>query len=1408
LRQSPVRELMGVGGNRRAAVYMAKLSDSTDSHAYKFLGRRSTNELCQSWQAINRRTGEPCFVKIANSDSQLDSSLQATVLARSYSCQRVLRHHGIVTARALSHESGRLLVEYPFLDPEVWRPLTPANLGRHFSEIFPRICLAVDYVHMLGLVHCDLKLDNFLLDTSTQSPAVCLIDLDFLCREHEKPDATVFGTPDHIAPEILHNERVYQQSDTYSLGVSLRAGLDAAAEAGLGPVEELRRLTDMMTRLEPLSRPRILISGLHEVGLIDDSRLAELEKRLMLQLLATRFRVTDRRSLTEPRRMRAFFFDTNRLLGLDRDLIDTIARAYACSRRDTLRAVVGLLEGSAVQRHGDYWEVQIDDARLWNSLAVMETIARGSAPIEFDESSAGRTGLGAVMAGVRRERDQGRTLRGYLHLSRVVNSAEFDPASTPGAAEALEVAGDLAFALGRMTEATSYYTARAGLLPDGDPAQQDALYQLARVYLYAAHPDEAEQILQSLLVAATASGDIVREVRVLRLQTYLRSGYRKDLDIESVAEATVERARTVLEPQELILSLYSLAVVLLSRSRLTEAGVALREGFDLARRHRLLGQSLKTLLLLSQVAWEMGDYRDGIRYARLVDRLSQRTGMADMDQYVAYYLISIYARLGETEKADYWSSRLQSSRPISSGGEQLMIVYAAIGYMKLQRSDVRGASEAFSRGLEIPSDRVGARSRAKIFFNLVEAALWQGDAEKCESYQDCARQLSKPEDEAFLSEVDLMAALNRYFNRGEAEALGELPSLLRRLMDSSDTYLALLCGFHLIMQADGGVRGDVLKALAPIEDRYRNNRAPLMRAMALLASDDTAAALTGEPGLRTLKDIFRIFLDGGQKFLAIVVGRKIAGLYFEQQRDRLGRKYIMQVRRLAESLGNQRVLRQADEQLEKLIDSAESHRRLIQSIHGVSQVLRNVHDYDLSLRRLVEFAVNETGAERGALLLKSRQTDELYLESYFNCDDDSLGDIRDISSSVPLTTTKDLEPLVIENAVTDDRTSGYKSVIHHNILSVICIPIVQDDVVLGVFYLDHHTIPALFEKDDITYVFAIANFMAVMLGNLRRYRNVNVINRELMADLNRLGERDTFVTQDPVILEMLRPLAEIARSDSPVLILGESGTGKDILARKVHALSRRADGPLIQINCAAGTEEMIESDLFGVRKGAATGVAERDGKFAAADGGTLFFDEIGDMPPTTQAKVLLAVETRRFEKVGSNRPIHTDVRLIYATNRDINAMVKKGSFRGDLLYRINTFTLEIPPLRERPGDIPLLIEHFLQTFCGQRPAPRLSTIALEALVAYSWPGNARELRNLIERFCITRPGGDIMPGDLPPAIRECCGRGTYGRSVAESVERDRMRQALENNDGNQSAVARELNMPLSTFRRRARKYGL
>jgi two-component system nitrogen regulation response regulator NtrX len=325
-------------------------------------------------------------------------------------------------------------------------------------------------------------------------------------------------------------------------------------------------------------------------------------------------------------------------------------------------------------------------------------------------------------------------------------------------------------------------------------------------------------------------------------------------------------------------------------------------------------------------------------------------------------------------------------------------------------------------------------------------------------------------------------------------------------------------------------------------------------------------------------------------------------------------------------------------------------------------------------------------------------------------------------------------------------------------------------------------------------------------GRLARGRRAEAVAEGGADDFGILGD-------SPAMQALLEQVRRVGPSQGRVLVTGENGSGKELVAHALHALSKRASGPFVKINCAAIPKDLLESELFGYEKGAFTGaVQSKKGRLELADQGTLFLDEIGDLSQDSQAKLLRAIETGELERVGGTRTVKFDVRIVSATNKDLLGAIEDKAFREDLYYRLNVVPLHVPPLRERRGDVPLLAQHFLERFCAAegKPAKRLADDARQVLEEYSWPGNVRELRNLMERVAILVEADEVRGTDLVTWIESTEGReDAVGlRGEIERREADAIKKALESAAGNVTQAAAALGIDRTNLHRKLRKYGI
>ena len=453
------------------------------------------------------------------------------------------------------------------------------------------------------------------------------------------------------------------------------------------------------------------------------------------------------------------------------------------------------------------------------------------------------------------------------------------------------------------------------------------------------------------------------------------------------------------------------------------------------------------------------------------------------------------------------------------------------------------------------------------------------------------------------------------------------------------------------------------------------------------------------------------------------------------------------------------------------------------------------------LTRILESATRLTDGEAGSLLLVNPENQRLYFEIALGAKGTevqkfSLSKGEGIAGWV----FEHNHSLVVNEVSSDPRFSGeIGKKVGFTATKILAVPMRVRDSCVGVIEIINKTTGRDFDEEDRQWMELFANQAALAIQNaesFERARNeISSLQDQIVADRG----YHTFVGTSRIILERLSLVERVAQTDSSVLILGESGVGKELFAEQIHLKSRRAKRPLVRVNCAALPEPLLESELFGHVKGAFTDASsDRRGRFELADGGTIFLDEIAELPLSIQAKMLRVIQERTFEKLGSSEPITVDVRIVAATNRDIDRAVEEGSFRNDLYYRLNVLPLHIPPLRQRREDIPELAEFFLQRIRREtkKQIRGFTDEALQVLLSYTWPGNVRELENAVERAVVICQDEYIGPKDLVLQTQAIEGEETFGgKTLKESInlfKKHFIESTLRAHNWNQTVAARTL----------------
>lgn len=475
------------------------------------------------------------------------------------------------------------------------------------------------------------------------------------------------------------------------------------------------------------------------------------------------------------------------------------------------------------------------------------------------------------------------------------------------------------------------------------------------------------------------------------------------------------------------------------------------------------------------------------------------------------------------------------------------------------------------------------------------------------------------------------------------------------------------------------------------------------------------------------------------------------------------------------------------------------HQRLM-LLYEIDRAL-NIHledPYQL-LDEILKVGFRTLDAERGFIALVDENTGELTCELIRDTSGEEEPEKLEVSRTIIHKVLKEGVSILTANALKDREFRDVKSVQEYSIRSAVCAPLLFRGEVVGIVYLDNRASAGSFTQDDLMFLTAMCHQAGIAIGNSRLYRQVVQENVRLGSALK---DRFQILGDSKVMQRVHKTIKKVAPSDVTVLIQGETGTGKELVAQTVHALSTRNSKPFIAVNCVAIPKELIESELFGHEKGAFTdAVTTRQGKFELAHGGTIFLDEIGDMSLETQARVLRVLEQKELQRVGGTKNIEVDVRVVAATNKDLGKAVEEGRFREDLYYRLNVVLLKLPTLKERKEDIIELAEHFR---AGR--TKKISSRAKQLLLAYDWPGNVRELKNCIERAVVLGDGDVIQPEDLPFNIRQGGKLIPYPLESLEHMEEYHVLRVLRYTNWNKTETAKILGITRQTLDNKIDKY--
>ncbi len=932
---------------------------------------------------------------------------------------------------------------------------------------------------------------------------------------------------------------------------------------------------------------------------------------------------------------------------------------------------------------------------------------------------------------------------------------------------------------------------------------------LARTFLDRSEPERAEEKANEGL--ALVSQDGFEDLKALFLSTLGSASFQRG-DWQAAEKhllEAIEKAKKSSRPELIRRSLSSLAATYWKTGRWSESEEIERECLKEAEVSKDLWGLTASLTNLAIIWCGRGDFTSARphfeRALEIHRRLGSPSGQASAHMNLGF-CDEVLGNWDESETNYRLMLDLLGEDPVT---RPVIEGKAALANLIRKRGDLSRAEKLLSEALSLAR---GIGDRDLLSAVLYPAALVAKDREE---YEEARRQL----DEVI----------------SEMEASGTKGGLTRVLQSSAD--LALMMKDLARAEKDIQKGQEIAQELG---DHYDQARFKVLEGRRIHTSS-------------ALEEAERLFEEGIKQISEMGAQYDLGRAYHEwgvrtRERPR-AQSRLASAARIFESLGARRDLERTRGVLERISASAQieailapASREGVIGLYEVSRIVNSTRDLSAVLEDTVDLALKRLNAERGMILLNDQVTSRLSIRVARNLKTGKEEEAETISHSVVQKVVKEGKSILAADARVDPRFLGRESILAHSIVSFLCVPLRVKDRISGAIYIDHRGAPRLFSEGDRAFLEAFADMAAVAIENARLYEELiearlrlSVENESLKANLTRGWSLEALIGTSDMARRVKTALPRAAAGTGTVLIRGESGTGKNLVARILHALSPRSQGAFIQFNCAALPDSLAESELFGHEKGAFTGADRRKpGRFELAQGGTIFLDEIGKTTLAIQAKLLRVVEDKEFERVGGTQTLKTDAKILAATNLDLENAIQRGEFREDLFYRLNVVPIELPPLRKRADDLPSLVQHFvtkLSRDLGTDPR-RLDTSVLDLFARYPWPGNIRELEATIHRALVLTPGDVLTAKDFPwilesPLIaREgTTPAGGAAKSaialdpstpidaetferVLDGVEKELIERALAESRGRIRDAARRIGLARNTLKAKMSKYGL
>ncbi len=485
--------------------------------------------------------------------------------------------------------------------------------------------------------------------------------------------------------------------------------------------------------------------------------------------------------------------------------------------------------------------------------------------------------------------------------------------------------------------------------------------------------------------------------------------------------------------------------------------------------------------------------------------------------------------------------------------------------------------------------------------------------------------------------------------------------------------------------------------------------------------------------------------------------------------------------------------------------------KLLKSLYEASEIINSIRDYNELLEKIMDTVLKLLDAERGFIMIVDDKTEQMKVEVARNLHKENIINSKEISMTTVYSALQSGEIIRTSDAQSDPRFSESQSIALYNLRSIMVIPLKRLERIIGVIYLDTQTIRKVFSDDEVDFINAFANLAVLSIENAKLTNSLAVENKNLKGEISSLYNFKDIIGTSKKMREVLRLIEKVINTDVPVLLQGESGTGKGLMAKAIHYNSPRKDKKFITQYCGALPETLLESELFGYVKGAFTGaITDKMGLFEAADGGTFFLDEVGDLSLSTQTKLLRVLQEHKIRRLGDTDDRLVDVRIISATNKILEDEVKRGNFREDLFYRLNVVKIVVPPLRERKEDIPVLVRYLIHKLGNKnKNVVGITNEAMSDLMKYDWPGNIRELENVIQHTMVMAQNEMITEEDIPAEIlQRRFIKYDYFSKKLKDVEREHIINVLSETNFSRKKTAEILGISLRTLHYKLKEYNI